>query len=148
MKVILVQDVKNVGKKGEIVEVSDAYGRNVLIKKGQAKEATGANRNDLKLQKAKEERLAKEALEEAQAMDGKMRDKVVTIAVKTGDAGRIFGSVSSKEISEEIQKQLGFEVDKKKILLDSPTKVLGKTNVSIKLHPQVTTQIAVDVVQA
>ena len=147
MKVILLQDVKTVGKKGEIVEVSDGYARNVLLRKGQGKEATGKNMNDLKLQKANAEKIAQEQLEAAKALAEEMKDKKITVAVKVGEGGRVFGSVSSKEIAEELKKQLGYEVDKKKIVLESPIKALGVTNVAIKLHAKVTTEVKVHVVE-
>lgn len=145
MKVILIQDVKSLGKKGDVVEVSEGYARNMLLKKGLGKEATGKNMNDLKLQKANAEKIAKETLEAAQALGKEMKDKTVNVAVKAGEGGRVFGSVSSKEIAEEIKKQLGYEIDKKKIILESPIKSLGVTNVSIKLHAKVTTEIRVHV---
>ena len=106
MKVILLQDVKSVSKKGEIVEVSDGYARNVLLCKGQGKEATGKNMNDLKLQKANEEKIAKENLEAAKKLAEEMKDKEIKVSVKAGEGGRVFGSVSTKEIAEEIKKQL------------------------------------------
>ncbi len=147
MKVILLQDVKSLGKKGDIVEVSEGYARNMLLKKGIGKEATGQNMNDLKLQKANAEKVAKETLEAAQSLGSQMEGKTVKVAVKAGEGGRVFGSVSSKEIAEELKKQLGYEVDKKKILLDAPIKTLGVTNVAIKLHAKVTTEIKVHVVE-
>lgn len=147
MKVILLQDVKSLGKKGEVVEVSEGYARNMLLKKGIGKEATGQNMNDLKLQKANAEKVARETLEAAQALGKEMEGKTVKIAVKAGEGGRVFGSVSSKEIAEELKKQLGYEVDKKKIVLESPIKALGVTNVGIKLHAKVTTEVKVHVVE-
>lgn len=147
MKVILLQDVKALGKKGEVVEVSEGYARNMLLKKGLGKEANGQNMNDLKLQKANAEKVAKEALEAAQELAKEMEGKTVKIAVKAGEGGRVFGSVSTKEIAEEMKKQLGFEVDKKKITLDAPIKALGTMNVSIKLHAKVTAEIKVHVVE-
>lgn len=147
MKVILMQDVKSLGKKGDIVEVSEGYARNMLLKKGLGKEATGKNMNDLKLQKANAEKMAKEALDAAKALGAEMKDKTIHVAVKAGEGGRVFGSVSSKEIAEEIKKQLGYEVDKKKILLESPIKSLGVTIVPIKLHPNVTTEVNVHVAE-
>ncbi|MCD8103964.1 MAG: 50S ribosomal protein L9 [Lachnospiraceae bacterium] len=147
MKVILLQDVKSLGKKGEIVEASESYARNVLIKKGLGKEATGKNLNDLKLQKANAEKVAKENLEEARKLGEELNGKEIRVAVKAGDKGRVFGSVSSKEIAEEVQKQLGYEIDKKKILLDAPIKTLGVTQVTVKLHPKVTTEILIHVVE-
>lgn len=147
MKVILTQDVKSLGKKGDVVEVSEGYARNMLLKKGLGKEATGKNMNDLKLQKANAEKVAKEALEAAQAQGKEMEGKEIKIAVKAGEGGRVFGSVSSKEIAEEIKKQLGYEIDKKKIILDGPIKTLGVTNVAIKLHTKVTTEVRVHVTE-
>lgn len=147
MKVILTQDVKSLGKKGEVVEVSEGYARNMLLKKGLGKEATGKNMNDLKLQKANAEKIARETLEAAQALGKEMKDKTVNVAVKAGEGGRVFGSVSSKEIAEEIKKQLGYEIDKKKIILESPIKSLGVTIVPIKLHAKVTTEIKVHVAE-
>ena len=147
MKVILLQDVKALGKKGEVVEVSEGYARNMLLKKGLGKEATGQNMNDLKLQKANAEKVARETLEAAQKLGKEMEGKTVKAKVKTGEGGRVFGSVSTKEIAEELKKQLGYDIDKKKILLDSPIKALGVTNVSIKLHAKVTTEIKVHVTE-
>ena len=147
MKVILLQDVKSLGKKGDIVEVSEGYARNMLLKKGLGKEATGQNMNDLKLQKANAEKIAREALEAAQALAKEMEGKAIKVAVQAGEGGRVFGSVSTKEIAEEIKKQLGYEVDKKKIQIDNPIRALGTTNVTVKLHTKVTAEIRVNVVE-
>lgn len=147
MKVILLQDVKTLGKKGDVVEVNEGYARNMLLKKGIGKEATGKNMNDLKLQKANAEKIARETLAAAQALGKELEGKSVKIAVKTGEGGRVFGSVSTKEIAEEIKKQLGYDVDKKKIQLDSPIKTLGVTNVGLKLHAKVTAEVKVHVVE-
>ena len=148
MKVILLQDVKALGKKGEVVEVSEGYARNMLLKKGLGKEATGSNMNDLKLQKANAEKVARETLEAAQALAKAMEGKTVKMAVKTGEGGRVFGSVSSKEVAEALKKQLGYDIDKKKILMDAPIKTLGVTNVPIKLHTKVTAEVKVHVTEA
>ena len=145
MKVILLQDVKALGKKGEVVNVSDGYARNMLLKKGICKEANGQNINDLKLQKANEEKIAKENLEAAKKLAEEMKDKEIRVSVKAGEGGRVFGSVSTKEIAEEIKKQLGYEIDKKKILLDAPVKALCYTEIGIKLHTKVTAQLKVKV---
>ncbi len=147
MKVILLQDVKALGKKGDIVNVSDGYARNMLLKQGLGKEATGQNINDLKLQKANQEKLAAQALAAAQSLAEELKDKEVTVSVKAGEGGRVFGSVSTKEIAESIKKQLGYEIDKKKLLLDNPIKSLGYTEVSIRLHTKVTGKIRVHVVE-
>ncbi|MDE6433785.1 MAG: 50S ribosomal protein L9 [Lachnospiraceae bacterium] len=145
MEVILLEDVKNVGKKGEVVKVNDGFGRNVLIKKKQAVEATGKNLNDLKLKKANDERIAAENLEAAKELGKKIEDASITIAIKVGEGGKTFGSVSSKEIAEEVKSQLGFEVDKKKVQLKDAIKTVGEHDVKIKLHPQVTTTLKVKV---
>lgn len=147
MKVILLQDVKSLGKKGQVVDVSDGYARNMLLKKGLGKEATGQNMNDLKLQKANEEKIARENLEAAQKLAAELKDKEVEVKVKTGEGGRVFGSVSTKEITEEIKKQLGYDIDKKKLLLENPIKALGYTEIGIKLHAKVTATMKVHVVE-
>ena len=136
MKVILLQDVKALGKKGDVVNVSDGYARNMLLKKGLGKEANGQNMNDLKLQKANAEKVAQENLDAARALAEEMKDKEVKVSVKAGEGGRVFGSVSTKEIAEEIKKQLGYEIDKKKILLDAPVKALGYTEIGLSFIPK------------
>ena len=146
MEVILLEDVKNVGKKGEVVKVKDALGRNVLIKKGQALEATGKNLNDLKLKKANDDKIAAENLEAAKELSKKIEESSITLSVKLGEGGKVFGSVSSKEIAEEVKKQLGYDVDKKKVQLKDGIKNVGEYEVKIKLHPQVTTTLKVKVV--
>ncbi len=145
MEVILLEDVKNVGKKGEVVKVNDGYGRNVLIKKKQALEATGKNLNDLKLKKANDERIAAENLAAAKELGKKIEGSEITIPIKVAQVGKTFGSVSSKEIAEEVKKQLGFDVDKKKVQLKDAIKAVGTHEVKIKLHPQVTTTLKVNV---
>lgn len=145
MEVILLEDVKNVGKKGEVVKVNDGFGRNVLIKKKQAVEATGKNLNDLKLKKANDEKIAAENLEAARELGKKIEGSSITITIKVGEGGKTFGSISSKEIAEEVKAQLGFEVDKKKVQLKDAIKTVGDHDVKIKLHPQVTTTLKVKV---
>ena len=145
MEVILLEDVKNVGKKGEVVKVNDGYGRNVLIKKKQALEATGKNLNDLKLKKANDERIAAENLAAAKELGKKIEGSEITIPIKVGEGGKTFVSVYSKEIAEEVKKQLGFDVDKKKVQLKDAIKAVGTHEVKIKLHPQVTTTLKVNV---
>ena len=146
MEVILLEDVKNVGKKGDVVKVNDGYGRNVLIKKKQAVEATGKNLNDLKLKKANDEKVAAENLAAAKELGQKIEKAEITVAIKVGDGGKSFGSVSSKEIAEEVKKQLGFDVDKKKVQLKDAIKTVGIHEVKIKLHQQVITTLKVNVV--
>lgn len=143
MEVILLEDVKSLGKKGEVVKVSDGYARNFLLKKKLGKEATAQNLNELKLQKKHEEKLEKEKLDAAKALAGELKDRSVTMSIKTGSGGRSFGSVSTKEIAAAIKKQLGYDIDKKKMSLDVPIKSLGTFNLTIKLHPKVTGELKV-----
>ena len=145
MEVILLEDVKSVGKKGEVVKVNDGFARNVLIKKKQAVEATGKNLNDLKLKKANDDKIAAENLEAAKELGKKIEEASITIAIKMGEGGKTFGSVSSKEIAEEVKAQLGFDVDKKKVQLKEAIKTVGEHDVKIKLHPQVVTTLKVKV---
>ena len=148
MKVILLQDVKSLGKKGEIVNVNDGYARNFIIPKKLGLEATGKNLNDLKLQKANEEKVAKEHLEAAQAFAKEMENDHVVVSIKAGEGGRTFGSVSSKEIATAYKEQCGKEIDKKKIILPEPIKSFGVYEVAVKLHPKVTGTLKVKVQEA
>ena len=148
MKVILIEDVKSLGKKGEIVNVSDGYARNMLFPKKLGVEANAKNINDLKLQKAHEDKVAQEVLAEAKALAEEISKKEVTVSIKVGEGGKTFGSVSSKEIAEAAKSQIGLELDKKKIQLPSPIKTLGVTMVPIKLHPKVTSELKVKVKEA
>lgn len=143
MKVILLADVKTVGKKGEIVEVSDAFARNVLLRKKQAVEANSRTMNDLKLQNANAEKVAAENYASAQELAKKLEASSITLKVKTGEGGKLFGSISTKEIAEAINEQLGIEIDKKKVQLTSPLKTIGESTVPIKLHTKVTAQMKV-----
>ena len=148
MKVILLQDVKALGKKGQTVEVSDGYARNCILPKKLGVEANATNLNDLKLQKAHEEKVAKEQLEAAKALAAKIETLTVDTAIKSGKDGRSFGSVSSKEIAEAFKKQHGIEVDKKKITLDEPIRTIGTSIVTVKLHKEVTAKLTVHVREA
>ncbi|MDD3338751.1 MAG: 50S ribosomal protein L9 [Lachnospiraceae bacterium] len=148
MKVILLQDVKSKGKKGEIINVSDGYARNMLFPKKLGVEATTKNMNDLKLQNQHEEKIAQENLEAAQAFAKEIESKSVTVAIKVGEGGRVFGSVSAKEIAEAAKAQLGYDLDKKKMQLDSAIKSLGTTMVPLRLHPKVTAELKVIVKEA
>ena len=148
MKVILLEDVKALGKKGQVVEVSDGYGKNFILKKKLGVEATNANMNDLKLQKAQEEKRAREQLEAAQNLAKELEEKSVVIPMKAGEGGRAFGSVSSKEIAAAYKEQCGMEIDKKKIKLPEAIKTFGTHEVSVKLHPQVTGKLYVKVREA
>lgn len=148
MKVILLEDVKSVGKKGDTVNVADGYGRNVLIAKKLGMEATPQNMNNLKLQKAHEDKLAKEQYEAAVAFGEELKTKQIVVTIKTGEGGKIFGSVSTKEIAQAAKTQLGLELDKKKMQLPNPIKTLGTTLVPIRLHPKVTSELKVVVREA
>ncbi|MCM1175508.1 MAG: 50S ribosomal protein L9 [Blautia sp.] len=147
MKVILLQDVKSLGKKGEIVEVSDGYARNFVLPKKLGVEANAKNRNDLKLQKANEEKIAKEQLEAAQELARVIAEKEVVVKMKSGEGGRTFGSIASREIAEEAKKQCGLELDKKKIQLPEAIKALGAYEVNVKLHTKVMGKLKVKVVE-
>ena len=148
MKVILIEDVKSLGKKGQLVEVNDGYARNFILAKKLGLEATPKNLNDLKLKKANDEKVAKEIYEEAKAFGERLKEMAVNVTIKTGEGGKIFGSVSSKEIAEAAKAQLGIELDKKKMVLPSSIKTLGTTLVPIKLHPKVTSELKVNVREA
>ena len=148
MKVILLEDVKSVGKKVDTVNVADGYGRNVLIAKKLGVEATAQNINNLKLKKAHEDKLAKEQYEAAVAFGEDLKTKQIVVSIKTGEGGKIFGSVSTKEIAAAAKEQLGLELDKKKMQLEAPIKCLGTTIVPIRLHPKVTSELKVVVTEA
>ena len=186
MKVILLQDVRSLGKKGDIVEVNDGYARNFLLKTKKGVEANNKNMNDLKLHKANQDKIAQEQLEAARELGRKLEESKVTVSIKTGEGGRAFGSVSSKEIAaaaqeqlgqlyekaldevgednaaifeihqmmledEDIaaaaQEQLGLDIDKKKVQLKEQLKSLGTFHVPVKLHPKVTAELTVIVVE-
>lgn len=145
MKVILLQDEKKLGKKGEVIEVSEGYARNYVLPKKIGVEATPKNMNDLKLQKANAEKKAKEQLEAAQALAAALETKTVEVRIKAGEGGKVFGSVSSKEIVTACKEQHAIELDKKKVVLAEPIKNFGVHEVAVKLHPQVTAKLKVHV---
>ena len=148
MKVILLEDVKTLGKKGEIVEVNEGYARNFILKKKLGLEATGKNLNDLKLKKANDDKLAQEQLEAAEELKKQLEAGKVQLSIKVGEGGRTFGSVSTKEIGQGVKDQMGIEVDKKKIHLPDAIKTLGTHSVQIKIHPKVTAEVKVVVTEA
>lgn len=145
MKVILLEDVKSLGKKGEIVNVNDGYARNFILPKKLGLEATSKNLNDLKLQKQNDEKVAQEKLDAAKALAEEIKEKSVTVKIQAGVEGRVFGSISSKEIALEAKKQLNMDIDKKKIVIPDQIKSLGTYNVNIKLHKDVTATLTVKV---
>ena len=148
MKVILLQDEKKLGKKGDIVEVSEGYARNFVLPKKIGVEATPKNLNDLKLQKSNEVKVAQEQLDAAKAMADLLATKEVSKKTKAGENGRTSGSVSTKEIGQALKAQTGIEVDKKKLILPEAIKNFGVYEVPIKLHPKVTGTVKVKVQEA
>ena len=148
MKVILLEDVKALGKKGQIVNVNDGYARNFILPKKLGVEANNKNLNDLKLKKANDEKIAQEQLEEAQELGKKIEAGKVGLAIKVGEGGRTFGSVSTKEIAAAVKEQMGCDIDKKKIQLKEAIKTLGTHNVPVKLHTKVTAELKVVVKEA
>lgn len=145
MKVILLQDVKSLGKEGEIVNVNDGYARNFIIPKKLGVEANSRNMNDLKLKKSNEEKIAKENKEAAEKLAGELKAGQVALKIKVGEGGKAFGSVSAKEIAAAVKNQMGLDVDKKKIQLKETLKTLGTHIVPVKLHPEVTAELKVEI---
>ena len=145
MKIILLKDVKSLGKAGQTVEVSDGYARNFILPKKVGIEANSKNLNDLKLKKAHEDKMAKEQLEAAKAFAEDIKDKVINVSIKIGENGKTFGSIATREIAEQAKKQLGFDIDKKKIVLPEPIKTEGVHTVAYKAHPEVTAQLTINV---
>ncbi len=148
MKVILLEDVKSLGKKGEIVNVSDGYARNFVLPKHVGVEATEKNKNELKLQKQHEDKMAAERLAQAKELAVKLDGLTIEVTMKAGENGKVFGSVASKEIAEQAARQHGLSLDKKKIVLEEPIKSFGMHDVTIKLHPEVTGKLHVKVKEA
>lgn len=147
MEVILLQDVKKLGKKGDMVKVSDGYAHNYIIPHKLGVEATNAAKNDMMLKKKADARKKEEELQAAKDLAESIKDKKVSIAIKAGDGGRLFGSVTSKEIAKAAKEQLGLALDKKKIVLNDPIKTLGNHVLKIKLHPKVMGEITVSVIE-
>lgn len=147
MKVILLEDVKSLGKKGDIVNVSDGYARNAILPKKLGIEATSKNLNDLKLQNQHADKVAAENLANAKELAKTVEQQKVVVKIKAGEGGKIFGSVSTKEIAQATKEQTGLELDKKKMHLPDGIKALGTYEVPVKLHPQVTAKLTVQVVE-
>ena len=148
MDIVLLEDVKALGKKGQIVKVNDGYAHNFILPKKLGVEATSKNLNDLKLQKANDARLAAEQLAAARELAKKVEASPVTVSIKAGEGGRTFGSVSTKEIGKAVSDQLKLDIDKKKMVLTDPIKTLGTFEVPVKLHKDVTAKLTVKVVEA
>ncbi len=147
MQVILIEDVKSLGKKGTIVKINDSYARNYIIPRKLGIEANKANLNDLKLQNANAEKLEAAKVANARDMKTAIDGKTVKIAIRTGKDGKVFGSVTSKEVAEAINKELGVDIDKKKIVMD-PIKAIGVTPVNIKLHKDISAVVNISVGEA
>ena len=143
MKVVLFEDVKSLGKKDDIVEVSDGYARNFIFKKKLGAEATPKALNDLKLKKQNDEKVAAEKLADAKEFAAKLAELSVEVKIRAGQDGRAFGAVSTKEIATAAKEQLDMEIDKHKLVLKEPIKALGTYTVPVKLHPQVTAELKV-----
>ena len=148
MKIILLQDEKKLGKKGDIIEASDGYARNYILPRKIGVEATSKNMNDLKLQKANEDKRAKEQLDAAKALAAELESKQVIVKIRAGEGGKAFGSVSTKDIAEAYLSQHNIDLDKQKIQLQDGLKSFGAYEVPIKLHPQVTGKLNVKVTEA
>ncbi len=145
MKVILLQDVKPHGKKGDVVEINDGYARNYILPKKLGVEANAANANDLKLQKANQEKIAAKQLADAKELAEKLEKIKVVLKIKTGEGGKTFGSITAKEIAAELKKQHNLDIDKKKIVVSDPIKSIGSFSVTVKLHTQVSASLSVNV---
>ncbi len=148
MKVVLLQDVKALGKKGTVVEASEGYARNFLLPKKLGVPATAENLNTLKLKKANEDRIAAAQLAEAKELAAKIEAAAVTVKIKGGENGKTYGSVSTKEIAEAAKEQLGLEIDKKKIVLPDAIKAFGTYEAAVKLHRDVQAKLSVKVEEA
>lgn len=147
MKVILLEDVKKLGKKGDLVNVADGYARNYLFPRNLAKEATAGGIKQLKQEKAAFENKRKKEKEQAKELAAKLSDTIITLKVKSGEQGKLFGSVTSKDISEALKEQQKIEVDRRKIELSEPIKSLGSYKVDIKLAPKVDAKLTVKIVE-
>lgn len=147
MKVIFLKDVKGQGKKGQVKDVSEGYARNFLIPRGLATAANEGNLKQLDQLKQAESRRKEQEREDAEQLAQKLKDVILGFKVKAGEGGRLFGSITSKQIGEELEKK-GYKIDRRKILLDEPIRTLGVTNVQIRLHPEVTATVGVQVSEA
>ena len=143
MQIVLLEDVKSLGKKGDVVKANDGYARNFILPKKLGVEATPANLARLKQQKAYEAKVAAQQLADAQALADAIAGKTLSMKAKVGEGGRLFGAIASKEIAAELKASTGLEVDKKKIVLPEPIKTLGRHEIAVKLHKDVTAKLVV-----
>ncbi|MCT4595436.1 MAG: 50S ribosomal protein L9 [Anaeromicrobium sp.] len=148
MKVILLKDIKGTGKKGQVINASDGHARNYLIPRGLAKEATSGNMKILEKQNAAEDRKREEEFQEAKELAAKIEELKIVLKSKAGNGGKLFGSITAKDIATELNKNHGIKVDKRKIKLDDPIRTLGVTIVEVKLHPKVVGKLSVQVLEA
>lgn len=148
MKVILLKDIKGSGSKGDVINVSDGYARNYLFPRGLAIEATKANLNELKNKEKAEEKRKEQAAQEAREIADKLSDITLVIKAKSGENGKLFGSVTNKEIAQELKKQHKISIDRKKIVLDEPIKQLCEMEVDVKLYPKISGKLKIRVEEA
>lgn len=148
MKLILLEDVKSVGKKGDLINASEGYAKNFLLPKKLAVEATKSNLNDYELKQKADVKRRQEELEKAQETAAALKDKVVTIKVKTGGNGKLFGSVTNKEVADAIVEQTKLEIDKKKVSIGDPIKMVGERTAVVKLHPKVSAEVTIKIEEA
>lgn len=144
MKVILLSDVKGLGKANDVVDVNDGYARNFLLKKKLAKESTASNLNEVKLKKGAQAEHERRALEAAKALASDLGGKSFTLKVKAGEGGKLYGAVTAADVSDELKKN-GYEIEKKQVVINTAIKSIGTTGVRIKLHPQVSCEININV---
>lgn len=144
MKVILLQDVKGLGKEGQVVEVSDGYGRNFLLKKKMAKESSAANLNEVKLKEGARAEHEKRALKAAEDLKKELDGKSFTLKMKSGEGGKLYGAVTNQDVSDELKKN-GFDIEKKQVVIDTAIKNIGTFGVRIKLHPKVSCNVNINV---
>ena len=148
MKLILLEDVKSVGKKGDLINASEGYAKNFLLPKKLAVEATKSNLNDYELKQKADAKRRQEELEKAQETAAALKDKVVTIKVKTGGNGKLFGSVTNKEVADAIVEQTKLEINKKKVSIGDPIKMVGERTAVVKLHPKVSAEVTIKIEEA
>lgn len=146
MKVILLADVKNVGKKGEVVNASDGYARNFLFPRKLAQEATQENLHIVNQKKENERKKKLAEIEEAQALADKLKGKEIKLTAKSGENGRLFGAITNKDIADAIKKQFNLDIDKKKVVVDT-IKLVGAYDVELKLYPEISTKMKVLIVE-
>lgn len=146
MKVILQKDVKNIGRKGEVVEVAEGYGRNYLIPRGLALEASAGNLRKAQFQKETESNKVARELKDAEKISDKIKAQELLVSARVGEGGKLFGSVTTQELADQLRRQFSVEIDKRRIDLKEPIKSLGTYSVTVKVHPQVHVPIKVKVV--